>query len=192
MKKNNVLYPLLGLRIHLNRCLPMKLMILLIFVFSIPAFSAAYSQEGSVSFSAENMRVEEIIKHVRNISGYKFLFNHEELRSVGTKSVKFANTPIRDVMNEVLRGTNLTYRLEKDVIVIYPMVVTTRDSVQKSVTVKGVVKDNIAGCYCPIEGNYDRGDNGRRWKVFFNNTGITECGIPFLVRRNDPANYSLP
>ena len=46
MKKNNVLYPLLGLRIHLNRCLPMKLMILLIFVFSIPAFSAAYSPEG--------------------------------------------------------------------------------------------------------------------------------------------------
>ena len=148
MKKNNVLYPLLGLRIHLNRCLPMKLMILLIFVFSIPAFSAAYSQEGSVSFSAENMRVEEIIKHVRNISGYKFLFNHEELRSVGTKSVKFANTPIRDVMNEVLRGTNLTYRLEKDVIVIYPMVVTTRDSVQKSVTVKGVVKD-IKGTTLP-------------------------------------------
>ena len=63
----------------------MKLMILLIFVFSIPAFSAAYSQEGSVSFSAENMRVEEIIKHVRNISGYKFLFNHEELRSVGKR-----------------------------------------------------------------------------------------------------------
>ena len=148
MKKNNVLYPLLGLRIHLNRCLPMKLMILLIFVFSIPAFSAAYSQEGSVSFSAENMRVEEIIKHVRNISWYKFLFNHEELRSVGTKSVKFANTPIRDVMNEVLRGTNLTYRLEKDVIVIYPMVVTTRDSVQKSVTVKGVVKD-IKGTTLP-------------------------------------------
>ena len=148
MKKNNVLYPLLGLRIHLNRCLPMKLMILLIFVFSIPAFSAAYSQEGSVSFSAENMRVEEIIKHVRNISGYKFLFNHEELRSVGTKSVKFANTPSRDVMNEVLRGTNLTYRLEKDVIVIYPMVVTTRDSVQKSVTVKGVVKD-IKGTTLP-------------------------------------------
>ena len=148
MKKNNVLYPLLGLRIHLNRCLPMKLMILLIFVFSVPAFSAAYSQEGSVSFSAENMRVEEIIKHVRSISGYKFLFNHEELRSVGTKSVKFANTPIRDVMNEVLRGTNLTYRLEKDVIVIYPMIVTTRDSVQKSVTVKGVVKD-IKGATLP-------------------------------------------
>ena len=119
----------------------MKLMILLVFVFSIPAFSAAYSQEGSVSFSAENMRVEEIIKHVRSISGYKFLFNHEELRTAGTKSVKFANTPIREVMNEVLRGTNLTYRLEKDVIVIYPIVVTARDSVQKSVTVKGVVKD---------------------------------------------------
>ena len=141
MKKNNVLYPLLGLRVHLNRCLPMKLMTLLVFVFSIPAFSAAYSQEGSVSFSAENMRVEEIIKHVRSISGYKFLFNHEELRTAGTKSVKFANTPIREVMNEVLRGTNLTYRLEKDVIVIYPIVVTARDSVQKSVTVKGVVKD---------------------------------------------------
>lgn len=141
MKKNNVLYPLLGLRVHLNRCLPMKLMILLVFVFSIPAFSAAYSQEGSVSFSAENMRVEEIIKHVRSISGYKFLFNHEELRTAGVKSVKFANTPIREVMNEVLRGTNLTYRLEKDVIVIYPMTVTARDSVQKSVTVKGVVKD---------------------------------------------------
>lgn len=119
----------------------MKLMILLVLVFSIPAFSAAYSQEGSVSFSAENMRVEEIIKHVRSISGYKFLFNHEELRTAGTKSVKFANTPIREVMNEVLRGTNLTYRLEKDVIVIYPIVVTARDSVQKSVTVKGVVKD---------------------------------------------------
>ncbi len=141
MKKNNVLYPLLGLRVHLNRCLPMKLMILLVFVFSIPAFSAAYSQEGSVSFSAENMRVEEIIKHVRSISGYKFLFNHEELRTAGTKSVKFSNAPIREVMNEVLRGTNLTYRLEKDVIVIYPIVVTARDSVQKSVTVKGIVKD---------------------------------------------------
>ena len=141
MKKNNVLYPLLGLRVHLNRCLPMKLMILLVFVFSIPAFSAAYSQEGSVSFSAENMRVEEIIKHVRSISGYKFLFNHEELRTAGTKSVMFSNAPIREVMNEVLRGTNLTYRLEKDVIVIYPIVVTARDSVQKSVTVKGIVKD---------------------------------------------------
>ena len=87
------------------------------------------------------MKVEEIVKHVRNLSGYKFLFNHEELKTAGTKSVKFDRLPIQDVMNEVLKGTGLTYRIEKEVIVIYPSTEKVQDEEKKSFTVKGKVVD---------------------------------------------------
>ena len=119
----------------------MKLTVFLVCILSFPAFSAAFSQEGSISFEAKDMKVEEIVKHVRNLSGYKFLFNHEELKTAGTKSVKFDRSPIQDVMNEVLKGTGLTYRIEKEVIVIYPSTEKVRDEEKKSFTVKGKVVD---------------------------------------------------
>ena len=84
------------------------------------------------------MGVEEIILELRQTSGYRFLFNHEEVKDLGAKSIDMQNAPIEDVMEAVLEGTGMTFRIENDVIVIQPKQPT---GTVKEVRVQGQVRD---------------------------------------------------
>ena len=82
----------------------------------------AGAQSKTVTLQVKEMGVEEIILELRQTSGYRFLFNHEEVKDLGAKSIDMQNAPIEDVMEAVLEGTGMTFRIENDVIV------TDRDS----------------------------------------------------------------
>ena len=98
----------------------------------------AGAQSKTVTLQVKEMGVEEIILELRQTSGYRFLFNHEEVKDLGAKSIDMQNAPIEDVMKAVLEGTGMTFRIENDVIVIQPQQPT---GTIKEVRVQGQVRD---------------------------------------------------
>lgn len=118
MKKNEVLclsFPRWMLK---PRFLVMKLTVMLTLCFVLPAFSSGYCQKENINLEVKDMQIEEIIQQLRRMTGYKFLFNHEDIQGAGKKSLRLKGEPISRVMDEVLAGTSLEYRIEEEVIVI--------------------------------------------------------------------------
>lgn len=138
MKKNDFLYLSPWRWILKKWYWAMKLSFILTLCFSLPAFSSGFCQKENISLVAEDMQIEEIIHRVREQTGYKFLYNHEDLRTAGKKSVHLKSKSIYQVMDEVLEGTPLKYKVEEDVIVIS---LKTQQNPQKIVTVTGSVTD---------------------------------------------------
>lgn len=139
MKKNDDFHLSFWRRVTQTHCLAMKLTFMLTFFFSIPVFSVGYCQKDNITLEVKDRMVEEIVKQVREMTGYKFLFNHEDLKTAGSKSCQFRNSTIRQVMDELLKGTSLTYELRNDVIVIVP--VTAQEPEKKNITVTGTVRN---------------------------------------------------
>ena len=102
----------------------------------LPLFAGAQSK--TVTLQVKDKSVEEIILELRETSGYRFLFNHEEVKDLGTKTIDLQNAPIAEVMAAVLEGTGMTFRIENDVIVIQPKQPT---GTVKEVRVQGQVRD---------------------------------------------------
>lgn len=80
-----------------------------------------FAQQKTVSLQIKEMKIEQAIQQLRKTTDYKFLFNHEEVKNAGAKTLDLKNVPLESVMKSLLQGTNLTYRIEKNVVVIVPV-----------------------------------------------------------------------
>lgn len=110
------------------------------FIVTIVSLTCATlsAQNKNVSLNVRDMKIESILQKMRKENpGYKFLFNHEEIKGRGTKDISLKEVPIDTALSAVLEGTGLTYRIEKNIIVISPL----SSSSQKPVTVTGKVCD---------------------------------------------------
>ena len=101
--------------------------------------SAEVSAQAKVSLDFENANLLEVMQTIREQTGYKFFFNHNELRKIENVSAKYENAELEFVLGEVLGKVNLGYRIENGVIIIVPQ--TMGDEEKKSLTVKGWVRD---------------------------------------------------
>lgn len=139
MKKNDVLCLSSRRWMPKPRFLVMRLTLILTLCFVFPAFSSGYCQKENISLEVKDMQIGEIILQVRDMTGYRFLFNHEDLRAAGKKSLSLKGEPINKVMDEIVAGTSLGYKIEEGVIVI--SLRQQQQSVVKNRQVTGVVTD---------------------------------------------------
>ena len=80
-------------------------------ILAVSAFSLnIWAQQRNVRLEVKDMQVEQALLKLRKESGYKFLFNHEEVKHAGKKTVSFPGNPLTEVLDALLAGTNLTYR----------------------------------------------------------------------------------
>lgn len=90
-------------------------------LFLLIAPALLFAQEKNVSLQIKEMKIEQAIQQLRKTTDYKFLFNHEEVKNAGSKTLDLKNVPLESVLKALLQGTNLTYRIEKNVVVIIPV-----------------------------------------------------------------------
>jgi TonB-linked SusC/RagA family outer membrane protein len=102
------------------------------------SFQPFFAQGENVTLVVKEKSVEEIILQLRRETSYRFLFNHEEVRGAGVKTLDLRDNPIEEVMTMVLENTNLTFRVERDVVVITPR---PRPQQEDRVTITGTIKD---------------------------------------------------
>lgn len=81
--------------------------------------SEAYQQRRErISVSFRNASLAEVLQRIKQQTGYYILYNSDDVRGIGGISFSKADAPVREVLDEALRGTRLEYSIDDDTIVI--------------------------------------------------------------------------
>lgn len=98
--------------------------LLAISVWGIPgqatAADAFQQRRERISVSFRNASLTEVIRQIKQQTGYYILYNSDVVQGVNGISFSKANAPVREVLDEALRGTRLEYSIDDDTIVIRP------------------------------------------------------------------------
>ena len=93
-----------------------------------------------VSLDLRNATLEEFFMELREQTGNVYVFNTDDIASAGDVTVRSDNELETDVLDRVLGGLNLGYKIVEDYIVIFKL--PAKDEKPKeSVTVRGFVYD---------------------------------------------------
>ena len=94
------------------------LMVVLALCVSLPT-SAQGTLKERLSFECTNESLASAFRKLEQASGYKILFTYEDVQSYrATVSVK--DSPVSDIMDALIAGHPLTYRLEGSYITVVP------------------------------------------------------------------------
>ncbi len=79
-----------------------------------------YAQQG-VNLHLKGATVTEALKKMSTATGYEFFYNSTQLAECSKRvDVNFQNTPLVQALQEILSGTNFTFKVENRTIVILP------------------------------------------------------------------------
>lgn len=141
MKKNRFNGPGVPIGLPAKMFLTMRLTVVLTLLLNVSVLAAGFSQENRVSLDMENVSLEEVILELRQQTGFRFFYSMDKIRAVDHLTVKVKDWVLRDVLDELLRNTNLTYSLLDEVIVIKDRnTLPALDSLKQTI-IRGVVKD---------------------------------------------------
>jgi TonB-dependent starch-binding outer membrane protein SusC len=114
MRKNRTL-----LKIFLT----MKLSMLLLTIACMQVCASAVSQK--ISLSVEKVPLEQVIKMIKQRSGYQFIYNDEMLKRAKPVTMKVSGGSIEDVLRACFDAQPLTYEWVGKTIVVKPKVFET-------------------------------------------------------------------
>ena len=111
----------------------------LLLVFQVGAVQLSNAQK-RVSLDLQNVTLEDFFTELRRQTGNVYVFNMDDIRSFQDISVKSDNELETDVLDRVLGGLNLGYKIVEDYIVVFKKQAPDEEE-KKSVTVRGYVYD---------------------------------------------------
>lgn len=129
--------------------LTMKLSIVLIFSVVLSVSAKSYSQNQRVSLSLKDVSISELFEEIRLQSGCNFFFNEDKIAELEKVSLEKTDVTIKEILTEVLSGTNLTFTMVGDVIIIKTAEEVAQEQKQKSRNIKGKVFDHETGELLP-------------------------------------------
>lgn len=123
--------------LKITKIMRLGLYLLLLTTFTVNA--KGFSQKAKVTLDVKQSTLLHIISELRKVFDYQFLYRVDELEKCGKRDLKVQEAEVDEVMNKLLGGTHLTWRLEDDVILI-----KVADTVQqkKMYDIKGQVFDD--------------------------------------------------
>ena len=95
----------------------MKCFILFLF-FSFSGIAATYSQNTRLTLTLDDVSLTEVFAQIREMSDYTFIYNADDVRDVRVKNLHVTDASIEEVLDACLQGTNFSYRIEDNVVVI--------------------------------------------------------------------------
>lgn len=119
--------------------LTMKICVCML-ILGLSTLSARTHSQICLTLDAKNKTLPEVFQEITRLSGYEFMYSSNELRHVGKVSVQLEDRDLSDILAECLKNTGLWYRLEDDVIIISPKLVSPQ-KVGEKLVVTGLVKD---------------------------------------------------
>ena len=73
----------------------------------------------SVTLRLENVSLKEAFKEIKRQLGYRLAYNEQVINAIGNVSVDVVSGNINEVMEQCLRGSDFSYEIENQIIVIY-------------------------------------------------------------------------
>lgn len=131
-------------------CKPFKKQITQLFLIGaiglIPV--SAFAQAYQVTMKKSNAPLSSVIAELEKDSGYTFFYNDDQINLNKKISIDVTGASLETVLNQLFKNTDYSYRIVNNQIVISKTSGSSRDTMggntsqqQKSVTVKGIVKD---------------------------------------------------
>jgi len=87
--------------------------------FSMQLNASVVSQE-KVNLNLTDASVKKLFKEIEMQTDLGFLYNQDEIKKVKNISIDAHNMSVEEVLNKVLENTDLTYEIDKKVIIIKP------------------------------------------------------------------------
>lgn len=143
-------------------CLPnkviniMRITVLLCLLTTFCSFaSVSYSQKTEISLNLEDVTLQQALDAVKEQSDFSFWYRNEEVNLSEIVSVKAKKLTIKEVMNQLLEGQNLTYTIDEKHIIIYKK--SDKDGIsQQGRRITGIIKDEsgepVAGANILVKG----------------------------------------
>jgi TonB-linked SusC/RagA family outer membrane protein len=125
--------------------LVMKLTFALLLIFTLNAFSSAYSQKNRLSLKLKDVSLEKALEVIEHEAGYEFFYHQGRINLTDKVSINVEEESLENILNEVLKDQSVEYRIINQSIILTEKawVEHARNSAQqKTVEVKGVVKDD--------------------------------------------------
>ncbi len=117
-----------------------RLGVFLLFLSSFALSVKGYSQQAKVNLSIEQRSLVEIVQELRKVFDYQFLYKVDELERYGKRDLKVTDASVDEVMEALLSGTRLTWRMEDNVILIRALAQDDKEKV-KAIKITGKVTD---------------------------------------------------
>ncbi len=112
-------------------------------VFGLTARSAASPQGQRVTLDLKQGTFFELFDEIHKQTGLRFVYNTDQLRQLGAIDVKAENTIVSEVLTNILRGGNLTFVVENDVVMLLPRRTAAQNPA--TVVIEGTVSDSETG-----------------------------------------------
>lgn len=170
MKKNGTCDLLMPGRL-LERCRKIVFFTFFLFFLTFPMLASAYAQLRKVSFEVQNVNLAEIIAILEKSTNYTFLYQDEQVERVKNLTFHFVDEELCVVLEKCLEGTNLTYQVEDETIIlrvrelkpetVQPRVqerkLTGRVTDESGTSLPGVtvvIEGTTVGTVTDVDGNY--------------------------------------
>lgn len=127
----------------------MKLTMILIFASIITVSASSYSQSRRVTLDLNDISLNQLFEEIREQSNYSFFFNEAKIEELNRISIHKSDVTVKDVLNEVLDDTDLTYTMVDDVIIIKDKEKVQDPAQPQKIVLKGRVKDAETGEFVP-------------------------------------------
>lgn len=118
-----------------------KMVFVLSFLFIQQVYADGYAQQVRLSMKLENASIKQVIKEIRSLSEFSFVYSDKDLTGIGVLDVEFKNATVDEILSLCLKGTGLKYSIEEETIVIWKEPAPLEKRKEKEKLVKGLVTD---------------------------------------------------
>lgn len=121
----------------------MRITTFLLFVCVFCSFAEnTHSQNARVSINKHDVRLDEVLNEIEKQTDYLFVYNNQ-VNANSKVSLKADNSPVSDVLNTLLKNSNIEYSITGSHIVLYAKENASNSVVQQqNKRIKGVVTDS--------------------------------------------------
>lgn len=118
----------------------MKLCLILMCAFSLGVSANTYAQQERVSLKMENVTLKTLLDEIQQQTSLHFMLNREQTDCLGLISVNVSNETVENVLEEIFKDSQLTWRFMDGIIVVKEKELSQQKTTD-NVTVKGCVTD---------------------------------------------------
>lgn len=140
MKKNAICvkgryYPRL-----LKTLIVVKLTLILALLFNLTAIGNTWAQNDRATLNMKSVRLGSVLKEIEAQTKYRFVYGEDLVEDLGSSfEVQSHKRPVKEILEDLLAGTDLSFTLSKDYLIVLSKV---RKPANLQAKVQGVVTDD--------------------------------------------------
>ena len=112
----------------------------------------AFGQENTVNVNVKDVDATEVFKRIEQQTSYKFFYKTEQINQLKNITIQMRNATVREVLDEVFKGTRFTYEITGEQIVVLEKKIEPIGNVLVSGLVKNTKGEPLPGVAVVVKG----------------------------------------